>query len=110
MNAPIPELRRHDLQTDQDSFQVSLLEAPLHCEENGTPVLQLLTALCQYHRLRDLSHQERFGKPDSNSRRALSQLEETRKSLQALTARPGGGSAQLHIEASLNLKMSPASA
>ena len=110
MNAPIPELRTHDIQPSEDSFQLSLLDEHLHCEESGTPVLQLLAALCQYHQLRDHSHRERFGKPDINSRRVLSQLEATRKSLQKLTARPDGSGGQFHIEASLNLKMSPAPA
>lgn len=107
MNAPAQGIHTHKDPISEESLQVSLMEEPLHSESTGIPVLHLLTALRQYHQLRDLSHHERFGEPDPQSRQALSQLEQVQESLQALTARSGEHDMDIRVEASLNLKMSP---
>lgn len=105
MNQAIPELREQDIQGGEDSFQVSLMEEPLHTEHSGMPVMQLLAALRRYHRERDFSHQERFGTPDPQARQALSELGKAQESLRNLVS--SGGDADILIEACLNLKMAP---
>lgn len=107
MNAPIPGPGTHDKRNFEDSIRVSLIEEPLHCEQSGMPVLQLLAALRQYHQARDFSHQERFGKPDGQSRKALSELGRIQQSLQELKSGMGGIGEELFIEASLNVRVAP---
>jgi hypothetical protein len=90
-------------------MRVSLLEEPLR-DNSGMPILQLLEALQKYHRLRDFSHQERFGRPDQQSRQALSELGKVRQSLSELTSGASGEDPDFIIEASLNVRMAPARA
>ena len=106
MNAPIPELRAPVAHTKEDTIQVSLMEEPLHTEQADMPVVQLLAALRKYHQARDFSHQERFGTPDPQSRRALSELGRVQQSLNELAAGKGPGE-DFIIEASLNVRVAP---
>ncbi len=106
MNAPTRGLPPQENQAAQDLMHVSLLEEPLR-DQTGMPILQLLEALQKYHQLRDFSHQERFGTPDEQSRRALLELGEARQSLNALTSSTGNGRDDFIIEASLNVRMAP---
>ncbi len=108
MNAYISEPGTQGTESSDESFQVRLIEADLHDEKTGMPVLQLLTALRQYHQSLDFSHQERFGKPDPQSRRALSELKKAQAALRQLTSGTGRGTSDLVIEASLDLKVSSA--
>ncbi|MGB1139880.1 MAG: hypothetical protein ACPG1A_03205 [Halioglobus sp.] len=107
MNQAIPEALKHEMETSDDVLSVSLMEEPLHTEQAGMPVLQLLAALRRYDHERNLSHQERYGTPDPQSSQALSELQETQRSLQALTSGKDGSEADILIEASLNLRMAP---
>lgn len=107
MNAPITEIPTDRGKTNEEFLQVSLIEEPLDSESTCVPVLQLLKALGQYHRLRDFSHRERFGAPDPQSTQALAELRQARQSLQALASTAEGNAGHMLIEASLNLKMTP---
>ena len=108
MNAAISQARPQARQSNENLLEVSLMEEALDCDTAGTSLLQLLAALRQYHRVRDLSHQERFGAPDPQSQQALSQLEEVRQSLQALSKGADETQRNIRIEACLNLRMSAA--
>ena len=105
MNAVVPEQDFQYHQATADSLKVSLMEEPLHSDDSGIPVLQLITALREYHQLRDFSHQERFGTRDPQSTQALNDLEEAHRAMRVLTSSAGG---DVRIEASLNLKVTPA--
>ncbi len=105
MNAPIPEIRPHDGPASASYFEVPLIEEPLQCEKTGMPILELLAALRRYHQARDLSHQERFGTPDLQSRQVLAELGRVQQTLRDFTSLKGGSGEDFLVEASLNLKM-----
>lgn len=107
MNAPTRGLPPQEDQAAQDLVRVSLMEEPLRCDKTGVPILQLLEALQKFHQLRDFSHQERFGAPDEQSRRALLELGEARQSLNTLTSSMSDGKDDFIIEAFLNVRMAP---
>ena len=104
MNAPVTELIKDDLQNGEETLHISLLEESLQCGD-GISVFHLLATLREYHQMRDFSHQERFGRPDPHARRSLVELGEARRSLQALAQSLGKDGEDLHIEASLNVRM-----
>ncbi|MDX1735905.1 MAG: hypothetical protein R3228_16135 [Halioglobus sp.] len=107
MNAPIPELRTRDSAVPENAFEVALTDGPLQTEGNGMPVLELLAALDRYQHLRDISHRERFGTPDPRCREALLELARLRQALRDIGAASAATGGELHIEASLNLRMLP---
>ena len=105
MNAPVPELKPLHEYLGDDAIEVSLLTEPMVESDAGMPLLHLLSVLRKYHYQRDLSHQERFGMPDEQAQRALAELGDMQRSLQELTAQMGADSADVRIEASLNVRM-----
>lgn len=103
MNAPIPETEIHDSKSCDELLQVLLMEQPLHGDKD-VPALDLIAALRKYHHLRDLSHQERFGTPDRQSRQALSDLAEAQRSLQQLAFSKDELAQDFLVEATLKVK------
>lgn len=103
MNAPIPELRVSNTPEIDGALQVSLLHEPLRSNESDIPLIELLSAIGQYHRRRDLSHQERFGTHDQQSKRAIDQL----KALEQLLHSANSENEDFVVEASLKIELVP---
>lgn len=108
MNAPMPEVFPDHRPANAASYEVNLLQEPLGVQQSGMDVLELLATMRNYHQLRDFSHQERFGVPDSQSRKALAKLGELQRSLQDFLAAEQGAGEDCVVEVSLNLRMTPA--
>ena len=100
MNAPVTHVPITD-NTDSN-ISVSLLKEPLRSQDSDIPLIQLLGAIGQYHNLRDLSHQERFGTHDSSSRRAISEL----RALESLLRDAGD---DFVVDAKLSIELMPKS-
>lgn len=103
MNAPIPTPRASG-PTDSDSaFRVSLLHGPLRSTDRDIPLVQLLGAIRQYHRLQNLSHQERAGTHDLQSRRVLKELAD----LETLLQTADHDNSDLEVSATLHIELIP---
>ncbi len=99
MNAHVKQLHRRDDPRGEASIRLPLLQEPLRSRDSDIPLIALLGAIGQYHTLRDRSHQERFGEPDSASRRALTQL-------QALERLLRDAGEDFVVDATLNIELS----
>ena len=102
MNAPMTHVSVTDDYANDSSLSISLLQEPLRSQDSDIPLIQLLGAIGQYHKLRDLSHQERFGEPDSSCRRAISEL----RDLENLLRNAGD---DFLVDARLSIELSPKS-
>lgn len=98
MNAPV-SVPLTDKANSEGTIRVPLLQEPLRSRDADIPLIQLLGAIGQYHRFRDLSHQERFGKPDPSARRAVTEL----RALEQLLRDAGD---DFDVDATLNIQLS----
>ena len=105
MNAPLREPQYDTSTVADDSIHLPLMQQALVQEDSGVPLIELLAALRKYYQLRDFSHRERFGAPDSATAQALVELDDMQRSLQRLAADARDSDRTILVNAQLSVQL-----
>ena len=105
MNAPLPEPQYRASTATDESIHLPLMQQSPVQEDSGVPLIELLAALRNYYRLRDLSLRERFGSPDRATEQALAKLDEMQQSLQRLAADARDSKRTILVNAQLSVQL-----
>lgn len=83
---------------------VTLINGVFTPDEAKEVLLTLLNHKINFHRMRNFSAEERFGKPDPVSTKRLTELYESRKQVLSLLEEAASAGYKLEIESLVNIK------
>jgi len=83
---------------------VTLINGVFTPQEAREVLLTLLNHKINFHRLRNFSSEERFGKKDEASTKRLKELDESRKQVLSLLADAESAGYKLEIESMINIR------
>lgn len=84
--------------------QFNLLKGNFNGEDAKAILATLLNDKMQYHRLRNLSHEERFGKPEPHAIERIAELKKTFQDIMSyLKQYEGNAEFEIHADISIRL-------
>ena len=107
MNAPVTGVNLADLQQADGTLEIPLVDGSQCAEHSRDSVMQMINDLQTYHRRRNFSHQERFGRPDPLSEQALEGLDRALESASRLIEDAEDSSVALTIESTIKVTVAP---
>ncbi len=105
MNAPAFNINNTERSQSNNSLDIALLDDNIGIDDSRDSILNLLNHLQNYHRRRNFSHWERFGKPDPWSEKMLAQLTDAHECAVKLIRQAKDNQTSLEIESSIRLKL-----
>lgn len=84
---------------------IELIKGSFSPDEAKEILLQMLNNKMKFHKLKNWSSQERFGKPDAFSEERLKSLEESRKKVEKLLSESTGGERTIIINSTIEINI-----
>lgn len=105
MNAHVELLDNSVLGSSDNALSLALIEDALPQRELDDQLMEVLTVMRRHHRLRNFTHQERFGESHPGAERALAQLDQVEQLLRDLAANAQKADQDFVVEAHLKVTL-----